>query len=405
MISVDVVIIGGGLQGLVVLRELTVSGYACLLVTNAHLGSGQTLHSHGLLNSGTGLLTGVLQAELHSVTLPYLTRLNVGVYGHDRSFLLAPTVVVDQLAPTWEANAYHPEPTNPSSLPPGFEMVGLPYRVPGFNVHKRRLVEAVSAGFEHLVVQGEVIDAEGSIRVRHAASGDVLALEPRAVVVAAGCGTKRLLRVVFGLEEHRLDNIAYKKTHMICLRGGADVLPDIGTVLSPELIVVGHRDTHARTSPERLVTWYVTPAGPAPMRYADAPDDAAADVERPVVRSGIESLVHLFPPLRDLGDRVDATVFAGFKQDFDGVPTQRACELVDSSRNILMVLPSVLANAVPNAVDAVSIVRERLPEPSGRAVDVGSLGGAAVGQLNEHSDQTRWATWGEFAGEYGVQVR
>ena len=107
------------------------------------------------------------------------------------------------------------------------------------------------------------------------------------------------------------------------------------------------------------MTWYVTPGGTAPARYADAPDDGAADVERSVVRSGIEALVRLFPPLADHSERIQATVFAGFKQDFDGVPTQRACELVDSERHLLMVLPSVLANAVPNAVDAVSIVGGR----------------------------------------------
>ena len=83
VISVDVAVLGGGLQGLVLLGELTAAGYACRLVTNAALGTGQTLHSHGLLNSGTGLLTGALEDELRS-TLPYLRRLKVvpaGVVG------------------------------------------------------------------------------------------------------------------------------------------------------------------------------------------------------------------------------------------------------------------------------------------------------------------------------------
>lgn len=395
-------ILGGGIQGLVLLRDLTEAGYACVLVTNAELGSGQTLHSHGLLNSGTGLLTGALQEELYRLTLPYLSRLNVPVYGEDRSFLLAPTPMVDQLTPAWEANAYHPQRVSPSSLPLGFKPVGSTYRVHGFNVDKRRLVEALAAGFEGLVVRGEVVDANDGLRVREAASEEVLPFEPRAIIVAAGCGSKRLLRNVFGVEEAALAKITYTKPHMICVMAPAEVFPQIGTVLCPELIVVSHSHTDADRSQERLVTWYVTPAGAAPVRHAEAPDDAIAEVEGPVVASGIEALVRLFPRLANDNDGVQATVFAGFKQDFDGVPTQRACELVDPERNLLMVLPSVLANAVPNSVDAVSVLRQRLGEPTGRAPDIRHHGGAATGKLNELSDQTIWTNWGDFARRYGV---
>ncbi len=116
MVAVDVAVVGGGIQGLVVLRELTSAGYGCVLITNADLGSGQTLHSHGLLNSGTGLATGSLQKELHKFTLPYLQRIGVPVYGRDRSYLLAPKPVVDQLAAAWDVNDYQPAPIDASDL-------------------------------------------------------------------------------------------------------------------------------------------------------------------------------------------------------------------------------------------------------------------------------------------------
>jgi glycine/D-amino acid oxidase-like deaminating enzyme len=53
--GVDVVVIGGGVQGLVILDSLIAAGYSCALVTEGDLGSGQTLHSHGFLNTGFGL--------------------------------------------------------------------------------------------------------------------------------------------------------------------------------------------------------------------------------------------------------------------------------------------------------------------------------------------------------------
>lgn len=403
MVAVDVAVVGGGLQGLVVLRELISAGYGSVLITNADLGTGQTLHSHGLLNSGTGLVTGALQEELYKYTLPYLHDIGLPLYGEDRSFLLAPDPVVDQLTPVWEANHYQPQRTEPSSLPRGVAPVAPVYRVQAFNVDKRRLVAALSAGFEPFVLSGEVVEASEAVRVRAKTSGEIVSLEARAVVVAAGCGTKRLLHRVFGVTDVVLDRIGFTKTHMICVRAPTGVLPDVGTVVSPELIVVGHSSPDPFTSEGRLVTWYVTPATPSPARDRDAPDDAAADIDVPVVRSGIEALARLVPSLSHDDERIQATVFAGYKQDFDGQPTRRACELVDGQRNVVMALPSVLANAVPNALEVLAVIRRRL-DATTATPEVRGGAGVAVGQLNENADQARWWTWQDFAHMYGVTV-
>lgn len=49
---VDVLIIGGGIQGLVLLETVTKRGYSTAMVTNGPLGHGQSLHGHGTLESG-----------------------------------------------------------------------------------------------------------------------------------------------------------------------------------------------------------------------------------------------------------------------------------------------------------------------------------------------------------------
>jgi len=74
----DALVVGGGIQGLVVLRSLSAAGYRAVLVTDTELGHGQTLHSHGLLDSGTGLITGETRAELVDHILAELHRLGVG---------------------------------------------------------------------------------------------------------------------------------------------------------------------------------------------------------------------------------------------------------------------------------------------------------------------------------------
>lgn len=402
MAAVDVVVVGGGIQGLVVLRELTAAGYGCVLVTAGDLGTGQTLHSHGLLNSGTGLMTGALQEELHRFTLPYLRRLDVPWYGEDRSYLLLPDDARERLAAAWEANAYQPEPIDPSVLPHGFQAVAPAYRVAGYNVDKRRLVQALAAGFEHLVLCGEVVGVDDTLQIRATPSGETVSLRASAVVVAAGCGTKRLLRDYFQVEAVTLGPIGYTKLHMVCIRGPKDVLADVGTVVSSEVMVVGHPLPGGGGAEGQGVRWYVTPVDPSPVVYEEAPDAAAAPIDRPTVRSALEALVRLVPRLADSGVPVDATVFAGYKQNLDGQPTRRACEVVDAERNVLMALPSVLANAVPNAVDAVEILRARV-EPTGRT-GAALCGGAPVGELDEDRAQVRWAGWGDFARSFGVRI-
>ncbi len=402
MIAVDVAVVGGGLQGLVLLRELTSAGYGCVLITNAALGTGQTLHSHGLLNSGTGLVTGVLQKELYEATLPYLRRAGLRFYGEDRSFLLAPDSVVDQLTALWEANRYHPSRTDPSNLPSGLEPVAPVYRVQGFNVDKQRLVAALSAGIESFVLRGAVVEAGDILRVRADPSGEIVPLQARAVVVAAGCGTKGLLRHVFGVNDVVLDRITYTKPHMVCLRAPMGVLPDVGTIVSPELIIVGHPSRDPATD-DRFATWYVTPANPAPPAYPEAPDTGAAEIEASVVTSAVEALIRLVPSLSNNDQPIQAAVFAGYKQEFDGQPTRRACEVVDDERNVIMALPSVLANAVPNAVEGLTLIGQRL-EPTAATPELPWGADVAVGQLNENTDQTRWSNWRDFAQMYGVGI-
>src|SRR5205807_2344176 len=51
-IDLDVLIIGGGVQGLWLLNDLTQLGYTVFLITNRPLGVGQTMHSHVYIHHG-----------------------------------------------------------------------------------------------------------------------------------------------------------------------------------------------------------------------------------------------------------------------------------------------------------------------------------------------------------------
>lgn len=120
MVAADLLILGGGVQGLTLLDQLTERGYSCVLVTPTDLGTGQTLHSHGLLNSGNGLLTGQTRAAVDEA-LGFARRRGLQVYGEDQWYALAPQAVFEQQRRSWDASNYPYKVLSPDALPAGFQ--------------------------------------------------------------------------------------------------------------------------------------------------------------------------------------------------------------------------------------------------------------------------------------------
>src|SRR3989442_2353823 len=129
--QLDVVIIGGGIQGLLALNALVGKGYSCALVSDGDLGSGQTLHSHGYLNTGFGMFGPELPHASADVVQPYLEERGLEL-SHDWVMIPPPNMPLFEGLPTA---------TLPSGFaaPPGLSAVGSPDR----SVPKRRLVEIV----------------------------------------------------------------------------------------------------------------------------------------------------------------------------------------------------------------------------------------------------------------------
>src|SRR5262249_47859320 len=85
---VEVVVIGGGVQGPLILDGLIEAGYSCALVTEGDLGSGQTLHSHGFLNTGYGM-SGAELPQAAELGRPYL-RARGGPLTRERAIIPPP---------------------------------------------------------------------------------------------------------------------------------------------------------------------------------------------------------------------------------------------------------------------------------------------------------------------------
>ena len=190
--AVDVVIIGGGVQGLVILDALIQAGYAPALVTEAELGAGQTLHSHGFLNSGFGMAGPAPAMAAQQIVHPFLR--DRGVELRDNWVILPPPG-----DPGVPALAGLP----PAALPAGFApALGENARkLPDCSFNKRRLVEALSQGREDRIIRGSVIGFEGrapveGVRVARPVAAPRSACGPRqswsrpAVAASACCGSR-----------------------------------------------------------------------------------------------------------------------------------------------------------------------------------------------------------------------
>ncbi len=387
---VDVLVVGGGLQGLVVLRALTDAGYQTLLVTDQELGSGQTLHAHGLLDSGTGLVTGSTRAELVQHVLPELRRLALTVRSDAPSFLALPAAVVEQVRALWAAQPDPPQPVTDAGVP-GLRLPRPLHRVTAHHLWKTALVAVLVGGLDDRVVRGHLVDIGRSCSIRPANGGTTEGVSAGVVVVAAGCGIPRLLAETLRLETPLLSRLGHVRTHMICLRAPAGVLPVVGTVVTADLGIVAHQRGDGAS------LWYVTPQVGQPERVPVVPDNGHADVDPGVVSAGVAGLRELVPALAERDSRVEATVFAGYKQDVDGQMTQRLVEALPTTPPVIVAVPSVYAGAWANARDVVELVAAMDLPRSAEPPPALGWPRVPIGQENEARPGVRWDPWQAWA--------
>jgi glycine/D-amino acid oxidase-like deaminating enzyme len=383
--QVDVAIVGGGVQGLVALNALVAKGYLCALVSDGDLGSGQTLHSHGYLNTGFGMFGPELPKASAEIVQPYLEERGMEL-SHDWLLIPPPGMPFFEGLPGAMLPGGFVE-------PPGLRTVRLPDR----SVPKRRLVEVLSQSHHDRILRGharpigtgERVDA---VSVRLSPSGEQIVLSTKAIVVAAGCGTKRVLHGLVG-QTPQIEQIRHRRVHMICVRAPRGSLPTTSLVAMPLGLMLAAHD-----QPDN-VTWYVTPMEMGGPSYDDVPDDAAADLDPEMVVRGCLGLLKLYPQLPEI-EGLQIGCYAGYRQDVGDQPGNRMCELVDGTNNVIIALPSGLVGPWLNATTICEIVGglvdpngSRLPLPRG-GVDV------RVGNVVEDRPDFEWMRWDEWSRKY-----
>ncbi len=383
--NLDVVIVGGGIQGLVALNALVAEGYSCALVSDGDLGSGQTLHSHGYLSTGFGMFGPELPRASVDVVQPYLEERGLEL-SHNWVMIPPPN------QPMFEGL---PAATLPDGfiVPPGLTAAGLP----DASFPKRGLVEALShshhdrvlRGYANAYRNGERMEA---IKVRPSDGGDEVVLSTKAVVVAAGCASKQFVQGLVG-QMPQTEQIKHRRVHMICARAPRGSLPTTSIAAMPLGLMLAAHDQKDN------VTWYVTPMEMGGPSYDDVPGDAAAKIDPEVVVRGVVSLLTLYPRLPEI-DGLQLGCYAGYRQDIGERPGNRMCELAEGTENVIIALPSGLVGPWLNAITVSEIVGG-LVDPSGSQPPLpGGGAGVRVGSAVEDRPDFVWMGWKEWLREY-----
>jgi glycine/D-amino acid oxidase-like deaminating enzyme len=383
--ELDVVVIGGGIQGILALSALVEKGYSCALVSDGDLGSGQTLHSHGFLNSGFGFTGPELQQASIDVVQPDLMERGLEL-NQDWVLIPPPGFPIGEGLPA-------------ATLPPGFaaSLGETAVRWTDGSFPKRRLVEVLTQGYQDRVLRGYATpgwtgERVEAVSVRLAATGDEVVLATKALVVAAGCGTKRILQDLVG-PTPQVEKIQHRRVHMICVRAPRGSLPTTSVAAMPLGLLLAAHDQLDN------VTWYVTPLEFGGPSYDDVPGDAASDLDPETVVKGCMGLLKLFPRLPEI-EGLQIGCYAGYRQDIGAMPGSRLCELVDESKNVIMALPSGLIGPWLNVISISEIVGG-LVDPSGSQPPLPGGGvGMRVGDAVEDRPDFIWMGWEEWLRNY-----
>jgi glycine/D-amino acid oxidase-like deaminating enzyme len=263
-------------------------------------------------------------------------------------------------------------------------------RLPEVNVGKREMLSALARGLDDRILRGTVASvqcaADGSIRmveVAPASGSDAVVFAPGAVIVAAGTGSKALLRRL-GADELQIKSLKHRRVHVLCVRGPSSVLPALNLVSPADLLFVAAHEHEAET------TYYATPMQFRAPHVEEVPDDASADVDEAFAQRGWDALFRIFPALGSLPGLRFAT-YAGFRQDVGDQPGVPKCERIEAVPNVIAALPSGLLGAWPVAMRAAALVAEITIEKRPQPTIPVAVMGARVGDNHEDAGGTEWS--------------
>jgi glycine/D-amino acid oxidase-like deaminating enzyme len=435
MIDIDVLVVGGGAQGLWLLNDLTKRHYRTVLVERYELGAGQTCHSHGLIHRGHYyddidmmiVLNAAAQFWEAFVDEKGIEKLNP----HRALAGFGPGTAVDRHTYFWRTAGLRFDPCahDPEVLEGG--KVRHLFETDEFSLDTSEVIAGLARDVDHATYKLDdsddalEFDHDGTTvkRVRAMLDGEQVEFAPKYVILAAGVGNRMLLSKL-GADHNRQVGSdspvqAQRKNHMMVLRG--DHLPMMTAVFPIRGGLQGVFLCPRRDPTTGQPVWLISDHNSVPFEMTAAgATTISAEPSQEWVNRMLISLRATAPAAfagRE-GEQLEISLYTGLTSERNfGVGQHMTDCFIDplGFENMLAIWPTKLTMTPFASNIAVRFLRSQVPEPSGEwpRVDRPITTPAAVvapemWRREDFTDtqacRTDWLPYAEFADRWKVSV-
>jgi hypothetical protein len=428
VIDLDVLVVGGGAQGLWVVNDLNELGYRVILIERTMLGGGQTCHSHGLIHRGHFYYDSRMMIVLNAAAqfwAGFLTRRGLKPLNKTRAIVgFGPGRDVDRHTYMWDRAGLRYKPVNQKKYP-FLKHVHHLFETDELSIDTAEMMSRLSSEVLHCLyridddkdalkfVQTDRKITEVSVTIE----GKQVNLRPQLVILCAGEGNLEILEALGGgLGRDSTVVQACRKHTMLCLR--SKELPQMTAVFPAE---GGLRGLFmcSRVCPDTANTvWLISDNNSVDFRpgvgYGD-PNPQPIAIDRL-----IKSLEFLSPEPLKAAD-MEACVYTGLTAERESSDGSRDCHVEPFDfDNVLTIWPAKLT-LTPFASNLASrFVRARLSlpkAPGGKNNRWPAIGVEAIRAIRPEvveetwrkepfsaptSVKTAWKPFGTFRTEFGI---
>lgn len=423
--DVDVLIVGGGIQGLTLLHELTRAGATrALLASSGELGLGETLHSHGYMHRGYMMSAAGgdlerLVRELGEEAAWWADRVHAPYAPPPPVYYGLPADAAPERLRLWDSLGL---PYAPAATPPALrggdvdrEDLRL-YSIEDRLVSMRDLVSELAAPLQDRIVRAPLttieLDESGT-RVASCtlSSGDrEITVRPRMLLLACGRNAQPLLRAARTPTGRRPLESAWDGLNrvrfvpMLLVRG--EHLPVISGVFETVALAIF---THPVAGDESM--WIVTFTQGHRTDRGDFDPSRERDRGSTVVSETVSRLCALVPDARERKEKdLEFSFYFGGKTDHPEGGNDRHVDDCGLA-NLRLAWPGVWSLSRVNAREIVSELRSSdeladILDPSRRPLELGKLGlqaGVAVGEERRLTAEQSWQGWAAFRADQDIR--
>ena len=378
-VEVDVLVVGGGSQGLWLLNDLDRLGYRAILIERDELGSGQTCHSHALIHRGhyyDDVNMMILLNAAAQFWRGFINRAGLEPLNQSPALVGLGPGVEQRYTAMWDDAGlpYRRSDALPAILE-GSKIAHL-YETEEFSVDAHAVMASLADNVDHCLYK---LDDEESLQfdmdnnsvdaVTAIIGSREVIIHPKMVVLCAGGQNLALLEKLGGAYDEDGSLVqARRQSTMLCLRSKS--LPPLTAVFPVKGGVKGLFICSRKCAETGQNVWLVSDHNSLPFNPGIGADGSTdTQPQSRVVGRIIESLVGCIPILRESGmmDQLEACVYTGLtsEREFGSGDHMTDCFIEPFHfTNVLTIWPTKLTLTPFASNVAIRFIRSKLPSPN-----------------------------------------